>query len=1116
MNIVTLLDSLSTRFGIINEKLKIENSVNNLNINVLLEDTFIKILNIAYGYNLKNTNLLKPNYGAIDAIDENSKVIIQITSTYSKEKIENTIKKIHKAKLYPKGYTLFFFFLSDRKSLQQKSIDSINNLLNGNIKFDINSNLLGYQDIYRQIYHSQNVQQAISIIEILDSIIGIIPSGKSSGFESIAISFHERDIDNVYFIVDYLIRTGINVFISSKKLYSTFEEKVHRQFDYLILVTKDTDLSHLKNYIVVLSNAYIEKNLVDSNIECILLSESLKNDSHIQIVSFHKTLMYNNIKLPSFRNWKPISLESLDNYLESILNSFFSTNTNPIASREGYQKELEKIYSNFQVNELTNEENTGYSLYELKMRGFSKITIYYLILHENYILHFVTEHFIRNFSSIKNESIKILVPQEISQKTQRRIENVKKSFGIDDVNYIVDHFFDSRFKDIERIPILSISDYINPVIKDKDNTESDINTIINWLNNDSLSPIAIISGQGGVGKTTFCEKLHDVIIKEKARYHVIFIKSSMLLKAFNHIDFNNDNEYDIYKIYEAWYKTTNSISSNIDKESFYINYQLGNILIILDGIDELISTIPSFTLNSFLSNVSKVLTGNSKIIINCRDTYIEEIINYYSASGNKKILNQIEIFDLLPFDKKLAKDYFKNHFERKTTIEQCLKLLDEFVLSNGEKNFIYPPFLLEIVMQFINGDYNESKIDHTFISELLDKDNIDDHIVYKTCNREIYKKREYGFDLNVDKQVEFMIQFACEEKGRIKEEEINDILVAINCKDRVIETAQGLKDHPFIAKLENEYVFRFDFLNSYFKSLKLIISLKDVNKNEIQPSIIKLLSNECKHNSHIAKYLLKKQNILNVQNTKRLLNKLNEQEKNSMVKRAISNLFLIYLNTIKKEPITLRSSLIELFHDDADQCIISNLFLVDIPIDQGFIFDLSGLIFRNTTIENYPDFFRCSFDKDTFFDDTCTINEVEFKYDDFNLISASFLNFDSNIKGDNTLSALLKLKEEGDGTRQKRIVISSLTNFFKCFYSGKFLNNIKSEREININYAQFQSIVGIDKIKFQLKKEGIIEIKSNQIILIGLYNQKIHKFVEEGLNFPVLNDIMDNLIKQIE
>ncbi len=1113
MNIVTLLDSLSTRFGIIREKLKYENKVNNLSLNVLLEDTFIKIVNIVYGFNLENTNILNMNYIAVDAIDEDKKIIFQITSTYSKEKIINTIKKLKKTKLSKDRYTLYFFFLRERKNLQQKSVESINSLLNENIIFDINKNLIGDEDLFKHIYHNQNIQQAVELISILDNVIGIIPSEKTSGFETIAISFHERDTDSVYHIVDSLIREGINVFINSKRLYTRFSEEAHRHFDYLILITKETDLNHVKYCIVVLSDAYILNNLNDSGVSCHILKESLKKETKYQVVSFHKALASVKIKNPSFQTWTPISIESIDKYIEAILNSFFSTKINPIASRSDFLSELKKIYSNFEVKELTNEKNTGYSLFELKMTGFSNLYIYYVILHEDYILHFVTEHFKKNFNSLKNANIKILVPMEASQKTPRRIENIKKSFGIDAVSYIEDHFFDSRFKNIIRKPILSISDYVSPIIKDKYKTESDINTIINWLKNDSHSSITIIKGQGGVGKTTFCEKLHDIIIEEEERYHVIFIKSSMLLKAFSYIDFSDENEYDIYKIYEEWYKNLKSQSISIDRESFYINYQLGNILIILDGIDELISTIPSFTLNLFLSNVTKVLTGNSKIIINCRDTYIDEIINYYSSNSNKKIIDQIEIFDLLPFNKELAKNYFKKHFERKKDVENCLVLLDDFVISDKNEDFIYPPFLLEIVKEFISNDYNDLEVDHTFISKILNKKDIDDHIVYKTCNREIYKKKEYGFDLYVDDQVEFMMYLAIEEKGRINEEGITDILRAINCKDRVNETAQGLKDHPFLIKHEDEYIFRFDFLNSYFKSLRIIKLLSDQNYSKIEDSLLKLLSNDCKYNSYVTKYLLKKKETLNVQNIKRLLDVLKLQEFNGLKQQAVSNLFLIYLKTIELKPLILRQALIELFQDKKVKLIITDFYLYDIPTNRGFIFDFSGLIFKNTSINKFPDFFRCIFDEDTFFDDTCIINEVDYKSDDFKFITASSLNFDSYIKGDNTVSSLLKLKEEGEGTRQKRIVISALTNFFKCFYDGKIFNDRKYMRDVNINYLQFNSIVMIDRIKQELENHELVEIKLNQIYLVKRHIPKIHKFVEEGLNFAILNDVIDSLLK---
>ncbi|PKP14990.1 MAG: hypothetical protein CVU07_12065, partial [Bacteroidetes bacterium HGW-Bacteroidetes-23] len=94
MNLRELHDKLSTNLGLLKNKIEIENAANNQSLNTLLETTFLQILNIIYNYNSINANSLKSNFPGIDGIDEDNKVMVQVTSTFSFEKIENTIKKI--------------------------------------------------------------------------------------------------------------------------------------------------------------------------------------------------------------------------------------------------------------------------------------------------------------------------------------------------------------------------------------------------------------------------------------------------------------------------------------------------------------------------------------------------------------------------------------------------------------------------------------------------------------------------------------------------------------------------------------------------------------------------------------------------------------------------------------------------------------------------------------------------------------------------------------------------------------------------------------------------------------------------------------------------------------
>lgn len=74
---------------------RVENraALNILDINILAEDFYRILLNLIYGWNLVNLNATQQNAPAIDLIDAGARIVIQVSSTASKQKIEVTLAK---------------------------------------------------------------------------------------------------------------------------------------------------------------------------------------------------------------------------------------------------------------------------------------------------------------------------------------------------------------------------------------------------------------------------------------------------------------------------------------------------------------------------------------------------------------------------------------------------------------------------------------------------------------------------------------------------------------------------------------------------------------------------------------------------------------------------------------------------------------------------------------------------------------------------------------------------------------------------------------------------------------------------------------------------------------
>lgn len=86
-------------------------------LNVLAENVFMYVLNDCFDYHLQNANILNnvPNQVGFDLIDTKNKIIIQVSSNDSINKIAETIEKV-KDTSNLKGYHLQFFILATKPS----------------------------------------------------------------------------------------------------------------------------------------------------------------------------------------------------------------------------------------------------------------------------------------------------------------------------------------------------------------------------------------------------------------------------------------------------------------------------------------------------------------------------------------------------------------------------------------------------------------------------------------------------------------------------------------------------------------------------------------------------------------------------------------------------------------------------------------------------------------------------------------------------------------------------------------------------------------------------------------------------------------------------------------
>lgn len=129
----------------VSHKVKSRAGLQLFDLNHYLEDFFKDILNITYGYKLKNLNGDRSNNPGLDLGDEGAKVAFQVTSTKTSDKINKTLKKA--AGQVSKFPTIYVLILQDK----QGSYSGIDAELAKPFAFDADEHILDIGDVLKTV-----------------------------------------------------------------------------------------------------------------------------------------------------------------------------------------------------------------------------------------------------------------------------------------------------------------------------------------------------------------------------------------------------------------------------------------------------------------------------------------------------------------------------------------------------------------------------------------------------------------------------------------------------------------------------------------------------------------------------------------------------------------------------------------------------------------------------------------------------------------------------------------------------------------------------------------------------------------------------------------------------
>jgi len=212
--------------------------INLLDLNIHSETFFAELFNILYNYNLVNLNSIKQNVEGIDLIDTKNKVIIQVSATCTKEKIENSLNKV--IYLFYQGYNFKFISISKEVSNKLRAIEFKNpyNLI-FNSQEDIldSTKLLGYIlslgiDKQKVLFEfiKKELEEEINIVKVdsnLATIINILAEED--------LDLKNTKINTTTFVIEDKINyndlNGVRELINDYKIFSVKLDQKYTEFD---------------------------------------------------------------------------------------------------------------------------------------------------------------------------------------------------------------------------------------------------------------------------------------------------------------------------------------------------------------------------------------------------------------------------------------------------------------------------------------------------------------------------------------------------------------------------------------------------------------------------------------------------------------------------------------------------------------------------------------------------------------------------------------------------------------------------------------------------------------------------------------------------------------------
>ncbi len=152
MNRNPYFNYIDEKLHVLARRIETRGKLNLLDIHLHSENFYLHFFNLLYGYKLENLNSKLQNVEAIDLIDHTNRIIIQVSATCTKQKIESALNK----KILDSYNNYSFKFISISKDASELRKKSFNNPYS--LSFNPISDIFDTTSIFNDILNKQALE----------------------------------------------------------------------------------------------------------------------------------------------------------------------------------------------------------------------------------------------------------------------------------------------------------------------------------------------------------------------------------------------------------------------------------------------------------------------------------------------------------------------------------------------------------------------------------------------------------------------------------------------------------------------------------------------------------------------------------------------------------------------------------------------------------------------------------------------------------------------------------------------------------------------------------------------------------------------------------------------